>query len=103
MWRDSLSPAWSSSQVDAFTAEAFKGNPAAMCVLEDAARAADAVWMQAVAAEFNVSQTAFLLREDSSSAAAAPHSNSDGSLPIPRSAASISPSLRDLTADVDPF
>jgi hypothetical protein len=49
--------------------------------------------MQAVAAEFNVSQTAFLLREDSSSAAAAPHSNSDGSLPIPRSAASISPSL----------
>ncbi|XP_062208111.1 uncharacterized protein LOC133909608 isoform X2 [Phragmites australis] len=49
--------------VDAFAAEPFKGNPAAVCLLEDAAKAADERWMQSVAAEFNVSQTAFLLRD----------------------------------------
>ncbi|RCV23991.1 hypothetical protein SETIT_5G049700v2 [Setaria italica] len=58
--------------VDAFTAEPFKGNPASVCVLDDAERAADARWMQAVATEFNLSQTAFLLRDSSSAAAAAP-------------------------------
>jgi predicted PhzF superfamily epimerase YddE/YHI9 len=57
--------------VDAFTAEPFKGNPAAVCLLEDAAKAADERWMQSVAAEFNLSQTAFLLR-DSSAAGAVP-------------------------------
>ncbi|RCV23987.1 hypothetical protein SETIT_5G049300v2 [Setaria italica] len=56
--------------VDAFTAEPFKGNPAAVCLLEDAAKAADERWMQSVAAEFNLAETAFLLRD--SSAAAAP-------------------------------
>ena len=35
-------------QVDAFTSEPFKGNPAAVCVLE-AER--DAAWMQRVASE----------------------------------------------------
>ena len=60
-----------SSQVDAFTAGPFKGNPAAVCLLEDAAKAADERWMQSVASEFNLSQTAFLLR-DSSAAGAAP-------------------------------
>ncbi|MFB4292276.1 PhzF family phenazine biosynthesis protein [Nonomuraea sp. ATR24] len=44
--------------VDAFTSTAFKGNPAAVCLLED--RVPDE-WMQAVAAEMNLSETAFLL------------------------------------------
>jgi len=61
-----------SSQVDAFTAEPFKGNPAAVCLLEDASKAADERWMQSVAAEFNLSETAFLLRDDSSAAGAVP-------------------------------
>ncbi len=43
-------------QVDAFTAEPFKGNPAGVCPL---AAAADASWMQAVAREMNVAETAF--------------------------------------------
>jgi len=45
--------------VDAFTAAPFAGNPAAVCLLpaprEDA-------WMQAVAQEMNLAETAFLLR-----------------------------------------
>ncbi|HEY9735947.1 MAG TPA: PhzF family phenazine biosynthesis protein [Trichocoleus sp.] len=44
-------------QVDAFTNQPFAGNPAAVCVM---AEAADAEWMQAVAAEMNLSETAFL-------------------------------------------
>ena len=46
-------------QVDAFAEEAFRGNPAGVCWL-DAPRP-DA-WMQAVAAEMNVAETAFLAR-----------------------------------------
>ena len=49
------------SQVDAFTDRPFAGNPAAVCVLP-AAR--DARWMQNVAAEMNLSETAFLVRRD---------------------------------------
>lgn len=45
-------------QVDAFTNEAFGGNPAVVCVLSEAK---DEVWMQQVATEMNVSETAFLL------------------------------------------
>lgn len=45
-------------QVDAFTDRPFRGNPAAVCVLE-AAR--DEAWMQAVAAEMNLAETAFLV------------------------------------------
>ncbi|MBB5085221.1 PhzF family phenazine biosynthesis protein [Nonomuraea endophytica] len=44
--------------VDAFTDVAFRGNPAAVCLLESSAPAA---WMQAVAAEIGLSETAFLL------------------------------------------
>jgi PhzF family phenazine biosynthesis protein len=44
-------------QVDAFAARAFAGNPAAVCLLDGPA---DAAWMQAVAAEMNLSETAFL-------------------------------------------
>jgi predicted PhzF superfamily epimerase YddE/YHI9 len=47
-------------QVDAFTDTRFRGNPAAVCVLE---REPDATWMQAVANEMNLSETAFLWRE----------------------------------------
>jgi len=44
-------------QVDAFTAEPFKGNPAGVCILE---KDASDEWMQNVAAEMNLSETAFL-------------------------------------------
>lgn len=43
--------------VDAFTESAFKGNPAAVCFLESEK---DEKWLQAVAAEFNISQTGYL-------------------------------------------
>lgn len=49
--------------VDAFAAEAFKGNPAAVCLLENDAQFTDERWLQAVAAEFNLPMTAFLLRD----------------------------------------
>ena len=47
-------------QVDAFTNAPFSGNPAAVCVLPGPA---DPKWMQSVAAEMNLSETAFLHRE----------------------------------------
>src|SRR5689334_844014 len=47
--------------VDAFTDRPFSGNPAAVCLL-DGAR--DDSWMQAVAREMNLSETAFLRRRD---------------------------------------
>jgi PhzF family phenazine biosynthesis protein len=53
---------WPLFQVDAFTAEPFAGNPAAVCLLEDGA--ADPGWMQLVAAEMNLSETAFLAPGD---------------------------------------
>jgi PhzF family phenazine biosynthesis protein len=46
-------------QVDAFTKEPFKGNPAGVCVLPTEK---PDVWMKAVAAEMNLSETAFLLK-----------------------------------------
>jgi len=44
-------------QVDAFTDRPFSGNPAAVCLLDDER---DSQWMQAVAAEMNLSETAFV-------------------------------------------
>jgi PhzF family phenazine biosynthesis protein len=44
-------------QVDAFTGEFFKGNPAAVCLLT---KAANPKWMQLVAREMNLSETAFV-------------------------------------------
>jgi PhzF family phenazine biosynthesis protein len=44
-------------QVDAFTAEPFLGNPAAVCVLEGPREES---WMAAVAREMNLAETAFL-------------------------------------------
>ena len=46
------------SKVDAFTSEPFSGNPAAVCILPEGR---DATWMQNVAREMNLSETAFLL------------------------------------------
>ncbi|XP_051141758.1 uncharacterized protein LOC127258802 isoform X2 [Andrographis paniculata] len=46
-------------EVDAFTDSAFKGNPAAVCLLEDER---DEEWLQAVAREFNLSETCYLTR-----------------------------------------
>src|SRR6185312_4250524 len=46
-------------QVDAFTSAAFGGNPAGVCVLE---QPREASWMQLVAREMNVAETAFLER-----------------------------------------
>ena len=55
-------------QIDAFASEPFSGNPAAVVMLPAPAEAAapgDSVWMQKVAAEMNLSETAFLVpRED---------------------------------------
>jgi PhzF family phenazine biosynthesis protein len=49
------------AQVDAFTATPFRGNPAAVCRLD---RPRDPAWMQAVAQEMNLSETAFLAPRD---------------------------------------
>ena len=46
-------------QVDAFTSTPFAGNPAAVCILEEFG---DDEWMQNVAREMNLSETAFLTR-----------------------------------------
>lgn len=48
-------------QVDAFTDRPFGGNPAAVCWLDDDDPEA---WMQAVAAEMNLSETAFVRRQE---------------------------------------
>jgi len=47
-------------QVDAFSDQPFKGNPAGVCLL---AEAKPESWMQAVAAEMNLSETAFLVSQ----------------------------------------
>ncbi len=45
-------------QVDAFTDRPFGGNPAAVCLLNGPH---DERWMQALAQEMNLSETAFLV------------------------------------------
>ncbi|MDZ4701108.1 MAG: PhzF family phenazine biosynthesis protein [Rhodothermales bacterium] len=47
-------------QVDAFTDTPFRGNPAGVCILE---QPADEAWMQEVACEMNLAETAFLTKE----------------------------------------
>jgi len=46
-------------QVDAFASKPFEGNPAAVCVLD---APADASWMQHVAMEMNLAETAYVVR-----------------------------------------
>ncbi|WP_319508690.1 PhzF family phenazine biosynthesis protein [uncultured Methanolobus sp.] len=48
-------------QIDAFTDKPFHGNPAGVCILEEPA---DDKWMQNVAKEMNLSETAFLYPEN---------------------------------------
>ena len=48
-------------QVDAFTDRPFAGNPAAVCLLPEAR---DPAWMQNVAREMNLSETAFLVKRE---------------------------------------
>lgn len=48
-------------QVDAFTSTPFAGNPAAVCVLPGPR---PDLWMQDVAREMNLSETAFLIKQD---------------------------------------
>ena len=48
-------------QVDAFTNKPFAGNPAAVCVLPSPK---DDEWMQNVAQEMNLSETAFLVKQE---------------------------------------
>ena len=47
------------TQVDAFTDRPFAGNPAAVCLLPSPR---DSKWMQHVAQEMNLAETAFLVR-----------------------------------------
>jgi PhzF family phenazine biosynthesis protein len=49
------------TQVDAFADKPFFGNPAAVCLLP---QPRDAGWMQSVAREMNLSETAFLLERE---------------------------------------
>lgn len=49
------------TQVDAFAEKPFSGNPAMVCLLE---QARDETWMQLVAGEMNLSETAFLVPRD---------------------------------------
>jgi PhzF family phenazine biosynthesis protein len=44
-------------QVDAFTSEPFKGNPAGVCILDNEP---SVTWMQNIAMEMNLSETAFV-------------------------------------------
>jgi len=48
-------------QVDAFSERPFAGNPAGVCLLE---KPADEAWMQSVAMEMNLSETAFVVRRE---------------------------------------
>ena len=48
-------------QVDAFTDAPFHGNPAAVCVLDTPQETA---WMQLIAREMNLSETAFILKQE---------------------------------------
>ena len=48
-------------QVDAFTDQPYQGNPAGVCILGEPAIDS---WMQHVAREMNVSETAFLVKRD---------------------------------------
>jgi PhzF family phenazine biosynthesis protein len=52
---------WIIYQVDAFADRPFSGNPAGVCILD---RVAPEKWMQAVAGEMNVAETAYLVRRD---------------------------------------
>lgn len=49
-------------QVDSFTSKPFAGNPAGVCLLDGESRDDD--WMQSLAAEMNLAETAFVSRRE---------------------------------------
>ncbi len=49
------------TQVDAFTSTPFAGNPAAVCILSEMR---EDQWLQNVASEMNLAETAFLLKQE---------------------------------------
>jgi PhzF family phenazine biosynthesis protein len=55
-----MSPSRIIYQVDAFTDQPFKGNPAGVCILESEM---PEEWMHNMAAEMNLSETAFIVRD----------------------------------------
>ena len=69
--------------VDAFTESAFGGNPAAVCLLD---APAEPEWMQAVAAEMNLSETAFVVPGGRGVRAALVHPRGGGPALRPRDA-----------------
>ncbi len=71
-------------QVDAFTDRPFAGNPAGVCILD---RPRSDAWMQHVAREMNLSETAFLLPLDGPPDAGGP----EMSTPAPAGAAATIP------------
>ncbi|CAK9175835.1 unnamed protein product [Ilex paraguariensis] len=67
------------SVVDAFTDSPFKGNPAAVCLLEEER---DEEWLLAVAREFNISETCYLTRITDSESES--HDLPNGTITTPR-------------------
>jgi PhzF family phenazine biosynthesis protein len=55
-----MSPTLKLYQADAFTDQPFHGNPACLCILD---KPRPETWMQSLAGEMNLSETAFLLEE----------------------------------------
>ena len=66
------------TQVDAFADRPFAGNPAAVCILEQPREDA---WMQKVAREMNLSETAFLVKREARLRSALVHAHG-GSRPV---------------------
>lgn len=66
------------AQIDAFARHAFEGNPAAVMPLEDWL---DDELLQKIAAENNLSETAFLVASDGANEEGAPISTCAGSPP----------------------
>lgn len=50
--------------VDAFTSEVFKGNPAAVCIIDKMSQWPDDIIMQNIAIENNLSETAFVIKNN---------------------------------------
>jgi PhzF family phenazine biosynthesis protein len=65
--------------VDAFTSEQFRGNPAAVCLLDEPGREDPSdEWMQSLAAEMNLSETAFVAPRPAGSEAAGSEAGGSG-------------------------
>ncbi|RWV87337.1 hypothetical protein GW17_00050683 [Ensete ventricosum] len=69
--------------IDAFTGSPFKGNPAAVCLLDSSSPEEEVSdeWMQSVATEFNISETCFLSRAISDVGAGSDGPSSGACLP----------------------